>query len=254
MVVAAREGTKQMVDTILFDLDGTLLPLDAEAFLGAYLVAVGKYFAHLVDPRHMISSLLRATEEMIHNQEGDMTNEEVFWKAFIPMIGIDREILFPGFEQFYREEFPKLKSKTRPTPLARKVLEAALARGYTLVLATNPVFPREAILERMRWAGIDGYPWALITSFENFNFCKPYPSYYRQIVTALGRKPERCLVVGNDVQEDLVASSLGMATFLVTDCLIDRGTSPRNPLAEGCLEDFLVFLVEDGPRRLRGAS
>ena len=39
--------------------------------------------------------------------------------------------------------------------------------------------------------------------------------------------PEECLMVGNDVEEDLVAGTIGVQTVLVTDCLINTKSLPE---------------------------
>ena len=35
-------------------------------------------------------------------------------------------------------------------------------------------------------------------------------------------EPEECMMIGNDVVEDLVAAELGIRVFLLTDCLINK--------------------------------
>ena len=61
-----------------------------------------------------------------------------------------------------------------------------------------------------------------ITTYENSRHCKPNPAYYLEVTARMQVRPENCLMVGNDVTEDMVAERLGMRTFLVTDCLINR--------------------------------
>ena len=57
---------------------------------------------------------------------------------------------------------------------------------------------------------------------ERMHFCKPNPAYYQEILELLGAKAEECLMIGNDVEEDMVAATLGIKTRLVTDLLISR--------------------------------
>ena len=52
------------------------------------------------------------------------------------------------------------------------------------------------------------------------SFCKPNPDYYREILVNLGLNAES--TVGNDVNEDMIAQTLGMQVFLLTDCLINK--------------------------------
>ena len=47
-----------MIDTVLFDLDGTLLPMDQDQFLELYMKALAKTFAPGgYDPKLLVSSV-----------------------------------------------------------------------------------------------------------------------------------------------------------------------------------------------------
>ena len=109
-----------------------------------------------------------------------------------------------------------------PTPRAAEVVRAMKGAGRQVVLATNPIFPPAATQARIRWTGLDPQDCALYTTYENSSWCKPSLGYYRELLGKLGRAPEECLMVGNDVAEDMVAEELGMRVFLLTDCLINR--------------------------------
>ncbi|MFZ5942787.1 MAG: HAD family hydrolase [Bacillota bacterium] len=237
-----------MLKAVLFDLDGTLLPLDLDLFIKKYFEALGPYFAHKIEPKIFLKELMLSTEEMIKNI-GQFTNEEVFMDNFLPRIKANREEMYPLFEKFYEEEFPKLKEHTGYTCLAREIVGHAFQKGYKIVLATNPIFPRKAVEHRMEWAGVLDLPWSHITYYENSRFSKPNPAYFQDISDKLGVMPEECLMVGNDVQEDLVSSTIGMKTFLVTDCLINRGNPLFSPDYEGdylSLHKFIFSLPQIG--------
>ena len=96
-------------------------------------------------------------------------------------------------------------------------------RGLRVALATNPIFPAVATESRIHWAGLEPEDFELYTTYENARYCKPNLSYYRDIAEQLGLAPEECLMVGNDVTEDMAAQALGMQVFLLTDCLINAG-------------------------------
>lgn len=234
-----------MLKTILFDLDGTLLPIDTDTFTRHYMKALAAYVGHLIPPAHLVEQVLAATYEMIRNTEPTMTNAQVFARHFFPKVGKDEAEMMPTFEAFYLEKFPGLKAVCPGVPgLARRVVQAALDRGYEIVLATNPVFPMEAQQERMRWIEVGDLPWRLVTAYETMHACKPQPAYYREILERIGRRPEECLMVGNDVQEDGVAAKLGMDVFFVTDHLIDRDGQPLDPSRSDTLAGFLRRLEE----------
>lgn len=232
-----------MFKVILFDLDGTLLPLDMDDFVPRYFEAVAPHFSHLDEPKKFIKQLMKSTMDMINNT-GCGTNEEVFMESFLPAIGQEKEIVYPLFDKFYAEEFPKLKKYAGYSELSTCIVNRLLEKNYRLVLATNPVFPRLATEHRMSWAGVDKYPWELVTTYEDCRSCKPNPAYYREISARLSVEPKDCLMVGNDAQEDLVAGTLGMKTYLVTDYLIDRG-EPSYPFDfQGTLAELLEFVTE----------
>jgi hypothetical protein len=67
-------------------------------------------------------------------------------------------------------------------------------------------------------AGVSGLPYRLITSYENMRTCKPMPGYYLEIASVLDCPPEDCLMVGNDLDQDITpAQRAGMATYWVTN-------------------------------------
>lgn len=235
-----------MLTTLLFDLDGTLLPIDTEEFTRQYMKALAGYAGHLVPPGRLVEQVLASTYEMIRNTDPTLTNAEVFARDFFPKLGKGEAELMPIFEAFYRERFPALKEVCPGIPgLARRVVEAAVAQGFEIVLATNPLFPRMAVEERMRWIDILDLPWRLVTTYEEMHACKPQPAYYQEVLERIGRRPEECLMVGNDVQEDGVAGTLGMDVFFVTDFLIHRSDTPLPQGRHGTLAD-LLRLLESG--------
>ncbi|MDD3298512.1 MAG: HAD family hydrolase [Bacillota bacterium] len=211
-----------MIDTVLFDLDGTLLPMDMEDFMRSYFDAVAKSFHKTSEPSTLLRNIMKATEYMVRNTEKTKTNQRAFEEEFKRLMSCDIVPLMDRFEVFYKTDFKKIKSIVKCQPLCAKVVETVRDKGYQAVLATNPLFPRIAIEERIRWAGIDVDSFCLITVFEEMHYCKPQIEYYREILEIIGKEPENCLMVGNDVEEDMVVQKLGMKTFLVDAHLIQR--------------------------------
>lgn len=228
---------------ILFDLDGTLLTLDTEAFLQRYMKRLGEYTAHIVNPELLVTSVWQATKQMMKDDGANRTNEEIFREHFLSACGLEREAIWPLFDAFYAEEFPLLKEDIEPHPYALKVVEEAKKQGYRLVVATNPVFPGVAIYERMKWAGLLENDFEHVTIFETSCYCKPNPKYFIEICERIDIKPEDAIMIGNDMQQDMVASEVGLKTFLVEDYKIDRGVPQHRVDGHGTLKELYGQLV-----------
>ncbi|MEC9488208.1 MAG: HAD family hydrolase [Halanaerobium sp.] len=233
---------------ILFDLDGTLLPLDIDTFIPRYFEALAARFHQMVEPEQFINWLLEATEEMIRSNDEEQTNQEVFMEGFFQRIEQGPEEIMPILEDFYQNKYPELVRYLPGLGRGQEMVELALEEGFTVTIATNPLFPREAIIERLRWGNLEGYPYQLITAYEDMHFCKPNPRYYQEIMDRIGARPEECLMVGNDTVEDMVAGKLGIKTFLLTDFIIEKENSYQ-PDYRGDTDDFLQWLDEYGQRQ-----
>jgi HAD superfamily hydrolase (TIGR01549 family) len=204
------------VKAILFDLDGTLLETNFDTLLEAYFQGVSALFAEWVPQGELIRHLTASTYAMIKSNDPTRTNIEVFAEHFFPSLNLDPSLM-ALFERYYIEEFPKLRHLAQKHPLAKDIVELAFAHNTKVVIATNPVFPLEPIVERLRWAEVDGYPYALITHGEIMHFCKPNPNYYLEISRMIGVAPEDCLMIGDDPENDGPAAEVGMDTFLLQD-------------------------------------
>ena len=83
------------------------------------------------------------------------------------------------------------------------------------------------------------------TTYENIYFCKPNLDYYREVLRRVGLSAEDCLMVGNDVGEDMIAAELGMKVFLLTDCLINKGNADINQYPHGDFDDLKTYVVAE---------
>ena len=211
------------IDTVLFDLDGTLLPMDQDAFVKAYFHGLtAKMAAAGYAPQTLLDTMITGIGAMVKN-DGSRTNEAAFWEVFSAQYGREKCLEDqPLFEAFYREEFQSLRTVCGFQPAASALIRDLKARGVRVILATNPVFPAIATESRIRWAGLQPADFERYTTFENCRFCKPNPAYYAEILEEQQVAPSSCLMVGNDVGEDMAAEKCGISTFLLTDCLINK--------------------------------
>lgn len=230
------------ITTILFDLDGTLLPMDQDEFVRAYFKLLAKKLAgHGYDPQALLGNIWKGVEAMVKNT-GEVNNEEAFWRTFDAIYGEDVRNDIPLFEEYYRNEFQQVQPVCGFNPQAAEVIHYVKEKGLRTILATNPLFPVVATASRIRWAGLKKEDFELVTTYENSRHCKPNPDYYKDIIEEIGVKPEECLMVGNDVKEDMIAESLGMKVFLLTDCLINKEQKDISIYPNGDFKALLAYI------------
>lgn len=231
--------------TVLFDLDGTLLPMDQDKFIEAYMGTMAKKLTpHGYAPEVLAKGLFAGIKAMVTN-DGTITNEKAFWNTFVGIVGEQVLQDMPVFDDYYRNEFQSVAEVCGYDARAKEIIDYIREKGHRVVLATNPLFPAVATESRMRWAGLEKDEFALYTTYENSSFCKPNPKYYLEILEKIGVVPEECLMVGNDVTEDMVAETLGMKVFLLTDCVINEENKEISGYPQGSFPELLAYLEEN---------
>ncbi len=233
-----------MLKAVLFDLDGTLLPMDQDAFINLYFKLLAETMApHGYEPEALIKFVWKGTGAMVQN-DGILTNEEVFWKYFSAQYP-ERDITDdkPLFNSFYSTVFQKAVNACNPCNEANALVKLLKKRNVRLILATNPLFPSVATFARIEWAGLDKNDFEYVSTYENSRFCKPNPCYYDEILKKLSLKAEECVMVGNDAEEDTAASMLGMRCFLLTDCLINKRNTDIQQYPHGGFDSLKTYLI-----------
>jgi HAD superfamily hydrolase (TIGR01662 family) len=238
-----------VIQTILIDLDDTLLDNDMGRFLPPYFEALGRRMARFIAPDKLVKILLSSTRVMMKNQDPTVTNQQAFDADFFPRLGLPEAQIRPIIHSFYEEDFPALKRYTRPRPQARPLVQALFNQGYKVIIATNPMFPRRAVEHRLDWAGVLDFPFQLVTTYENSHFCKPNPSYYREILGKLDGRPEEAIMIGDDLGNDIEpALQVGMYTYWIKDSVSDNVFLYSG--LQGTLADCLAWVQSGGLRDL----
>lgn len=232
-----------MLKYILLDLDGTMLPMNQDEFIKSYFTELCNRFCPVfkIEDERLIKAVWKSTTAMVKN-DGSEPNIKVFWKKFASILGKGVLNYVKDFDDFYKNEFLETKKTSGYNPNMPEAVKTLRRKGYTLVAATTPLFPESAIMSRLKWAGMRKEDFALVTTYENSCSAKPNPVYYKEILRKLKAEPGECMMVGNDVSEDMLpAKALGLKTYLVTDCLINRDDRDYSEFKSGTARDFLTF-------------
>lgn len=230
---------------VLFDLDGTLLPMDLEEFFKEYFKLLAKklYPYGYDDPKTLVKVVWGGVDAVQKN-DGSLLNGELFWRTFRKHYGEESAEHMPVLDDFYRNEFQQLKSICGFNPDANGAIKTIKGKGLKTVVATKPIFPASAIESRMIWAGLDLNDFEYYTDYDQCRFCKPDSRYYKEIADRLGLDTAECLMVGNDVSEDMTAEQVGMKVFLLTDCLINSENKDISRYNRGGYKELLDYIEQ----------
>jgi FMN phosphatase YigB (HAD superfamily) len=246
-----------MTLTLLLDLDDTLLGNHIDSFVQPYLHSLTARLSPFVSASMAARQLMAATQAMTRNEDPAKTLEQVFDEHFFPALGIKRQDVQPALDRFYAEDFPGLRKFTTPFPEARNLVDQAARRDFRIGVATAPLFPLTAILQRLGWAGFaaGNHPFALIPSYESFHFTKPNPTYFAEFLGRMGWPEGPVVMVGNDLADDIAAARrLGLPAYwidhghpLPADL---PGLARSGELPHGDLAHFFTWLDQTPPAQL----
>lgn len=239
-----------MIKVVLFDLDGTLLGLDNDRFGKPYIGLLSKaVFEELgYDARATYKLVFGPIGMMVKNPNTSLTNVEQFYALL-------KDIIYPHdinktiekIEAFYSS--PMYDSLENTVDRRQEMIEAVKIlkqKGYKVAVCTNPIFPRLAITKRLKWAGFDVSDFEFVTFGEETHSLKPNLSYYQEAIKQhfSDISYDEIMMVGNDVEEDMVVEKLGMKTYLVKDYMISRLNRENEIENSGTGNDFLEYVKE----------
>ena len=239
------------IKAVLFDLDGTLLPMDQDRFVQSYFGALAdKLSRHGYDREELTAVIWRAMKAMMKNTT-DKTNEALFWEIFAETYGERGRRDIALFEAFYEKDFPKVRASAGFAKEASEIVALTRSLGFKAVLATNPMFPKTATYQRVSWAGLDPGDFEMISTFEDFTRCKPNPEYFTELLGKLSLSPDEVVMVGNDATEDMAASRLNIPVFLLTHSLINRKGVDISDVPHGDFDDLAAWIRAIGKMEKR---
>lgn len=234
-----------MRKVLLFDLDGTLLPMDTSLFWSDYKRTMAKAAKDWeYESQDFMAAIGQCIVDMKQN-DGQMRNVDCFKASWNRNFGsYDDKIERFLYTYFSGQAYVGTKALRRDER-ADKCVKRAKKLGYTIVLATDPIAPLVAVHARMKVAGLDPEDFAHITSMENSSACKPNLCYYKEILEKLDTVPKNCTMIGNDIEEDMIVEKLGISTYLITDFILNVKNKDISDYKQGTLGQFLESL-EDG--------
>ncbi len=228
---------------IMFDMDGTLLPMDQDEFVNGYFSLLCKKVIDYVKPEDFVKAIWSGVKAM-GESNGLITNQDAFWEDFSLKTNTERSIIEPICDEFYGNGFKKAKDFTGENKIAVEAVKAAKEKAEYVVLATNPLFPLVAQETRLSFIGLKKDDFDFITAYEDQRYIKPDTRYYMEILKKYDAKPSECLMIGNDEKEDAYpCTSLGVDCYIVDDCLIKSENHPYNG-KKGSFTQMLKFLKE----------
>ncbi len=234
-----------MTLTLLLDLDDTLLNTNLPAFMPAYFQSLADHVCGHVPSEKFLRALIGGVNQMNENEDPRKTLRHVFDSYFYPELGISSGELVDVLEDFYDNVFPSLRSYTTPVSGAPEFVEWALASGFQVAIATDPLFPRKATYHRLRWADFQPDQFGLISTFENFHFTKAHPAYYAEALGTMGWDDGPVVMAGNDPHRDILpARKLGLKTFHVGG---ETASNSDREAGSGSLADLRQWLESANP-------
>ena len=231
-----------MIKTILFDLDGTLLPMNIDKFIKTYFDHLSAHMEKYGYEKQEFSNTIWSCIKAMVKNDGTQTNKQVFWQEFSKVYGEKSQTDLPYFDDFYENYFNNVQHSCGYNKQSLQLIKTLKQMGYKLILATNPLFPRVATQKRIKWAGLDEHDFDLITVYENSCYSKPNLQYYKDILLKQNINPLECMMVGNDVGEDMIASQLGLKVFLLTADIINRNNQDISVYPNGDMNDLLEYI------------
>lgn len=205
-----------MKPVVFFDMDGTLLNMGESAFEKEYLKRMVLFFEQRFPGKGKdIVKAVGYSAEVMKKNDGQQSNEVLFWQAFEKMTGQTRAVFEPQFLEYYATDYARIGDDYEPNPAMKALVHLLDQKGYQLVVASNPLVPQIANQQRVRWAGVDDVKWLEITSFEKYGSCKPSPQFYQEICDRLQLNPQDCIMIGNSITDDGAAQEIGMEFYLL---------------------------------------
>lgn len=198
-VVDGDEGA-DMIDTVIFDMDGTLI--DTEKLAVRAWVKAGETLDLSLSEQQVLDLIIGRTKKDIIDSMSSLFG------------GYDTAQKLFDQHQVYREQL--VDSELEPKPYAAECLDALKADGYKLGLATSSHRPTtDHCLELTNLTG----RFVNLTCGEEVTHGKPDPETFLVAAERLGSDPSTCVVVEDSHNGVRAGHAAGMKVVMVPDLL-----------------------------------
>ncbi len=225
---------------LMFDLLGTLLPISREDFKDEYFSLIRKNFDEYKGMG--FTKAFKKAVVAMENNDGTINNRELFWDVFDALLGAKVSEKEYKFKEFFSNDFNKLKEKIRIKAKKRGFVDKCHDRGYELVLAADPTFPLEAIKTMLSWVGLETDDFIYISTYDNSSYGKANKLYFDELLYAIGKSPDECLMIGNNAEKDGLAREACIDVYIVTDYLEGELNNKNSGIMSGCFEDLKKYI------------
>ncbi len=234
-----------MIKAVFFDLDGTLLPMDENQFTNYYFGLLCKKVIPLGYDKDLLIDTIWAGTKCMYKNDGQKSNEEVFWDYFKTVYGEAKMADKPIFDSFYSNEFKGAKAVCGDNPYAREIVDFCNNNFQYTILSTNPIFPHPGTVSRMGFIGLEFRDFDFVTTYENSNYSKASPMYFKWLLEKFNLKPEEVILFGNNDYEDYYMAKVnGIKCYLVGDYIIHNEKITDN-ITKIKLEDIIPTLKKE---------
>jgi HAD superfamily hydrolase (TIGR01549 family) len=209
-----------MIKAVLLDMDNTLLVNPDMTFAKAFLEQFDQHMQQLLQVEQASIGFRQAIQRMSQARDGSESNIALILRILCEFTQRDTEAIQAAWEAFYRYKYSILREYISPVAGAYDLIQKLVDERFTVVIATNPIYPETAIKQRMEWANLptNDNLYALITHAENMHSAKPNPAYFAEILQYIGVEPHEALMVGDSLKSDIIpAQTLGIHTYQIHD-------------------------------------
>ena len=214
-----------MIKAVFLDLDNTLLHNPDRRFAAEYRALFDQHFRDALAVDDAASALRQAILSTVGDRPDYQTNHDLLLATLANRLARTRPQVAAALAAFYQGSYQELRALTEPIAGARQLAQCLLDQGLLVAIVTNPLYPEDAILQRIEWAGLaDLIPdFAFITHSECMHFAKPALAYYAETLARVGIEPDEALMVGDLVENDIApAQALGIHTWQVDESGLAR--------------------------------